>query len=230
MTTGHKHELTVSEIRTEDRIRDAAVELFSQKGYAATGIREIASRAGVATSVLYHYVPNKEALLVDIMRTGLGNVLQSARRAVAGQSGPWARLAALCVNHMVIEVTRSSRSMVIDNDFRSLTGTARDEVLAARDEYEAIWNEVLRAGVSSGAFSISDLSLTRLFLIDLCNGVKRWYRPDGRFTLEAVCSETLRFAFKAVGATTATQEAEIENRVSVDASFIRDVIIQYGQS
>jgi len=49
----------------------AAAELFSQKGYAATSVREIVTAAGVSKPVLYYYFKNKEGIYHEIIRYGL---------------------------------------------------------------------------------------------------------------------------------------------------------------
>lgn len=46
-----------------DRILRSASELFSEKGFDATGISDIGKRAGVAKSLFYHYFRSKEEVL-----------------------------------------------------------------------------------------------------------------------------------------------------------------------
>jgi AcrR family transcriptional regulator len=48
---------------TFDAILDSAARLFQQHGYAATTTNRVAELAGVSIGTLYHYVPNKDALL-----------------------------------------------------------------------------------------------------------------------------------------------------------------------
>jgi AcrR family transcriptional regulator len=53
----------------EDRkqqIVNAAKQLFSEKGYAATGLREIAEKAGVSLGNIYNYFKNKEEIFCNI--------------------------------------------------------------------------------------------------------------------------------------------------------------------
>jgi AcrR family transcriptional regulator len=50
-----------------ERIRDAARELFTKKGFAETTTREIAQRAGVATGTLFLYARTKEELLLLVL-------------------------------------------------------------------------------------------------------------------------------------------------------------------
>ncbi len=48
-------------------IRDVAIELFSEKGYAATTTREICRRAGITKPVLYYYFGSKELLFQELI-------------------------------------------------------------------------------------------------------------------------------------------------------------------
>lgn len=51
---------------TKDKITDAALALFGEKGFHATNTKEIASRAGVATGTLYRYFVDKKALFIAV--------------------------------------------------------------------------------------------------------------------------------------------------------------------
>lgn len=51
------------------RLLEAGINLFSEKGYASTSVREITARAGVTKPVLYYYFKNKEGLFRAIMDT-----------------------------------------------------------------------------------------------------------------------------------------------------------------
>ncbi|AEC02834.1 TetR/AcrR family transcriptional regulator [Parasphaerochaeta coccoides] len=51
-----------------ERILTAATELFSQKGFDATSVNEIAALAGVNKALIYYYFPSKDALLGSIVR------------------------------------------------------------------------------------------------------------------------------------------------------------------
>jgi len=50
------------------RLLEGATELFTQKGYAATTVREIVASAGVSKPVLYYYFKNKEGIYIHLMR------------------------------------------------------------------------------------------------------------------------------------------------------------------
>lgn len=48
---------------------DAALNLFSEKGYAAVGVDEIGAAAGVKGPAIYHYFKGKEAILDELVNT-----------------------------------------------------------------------------------------------------------------------------------------------------------------
>lgn len=52
----------------KDKILTASRKLFSEKGFAATGMREIASTAGVSLGNLYNHFKNKEEIFNELLR------------------------------------------------------------------------------------------------------------------------------------------------------------------
>jgi len=52
--------------RTRERILEAAVVTFAEKGLAGSSVRDIARRARLRVSSLYHYFPSKEALYEEV--------------------------------------------------------------------------------------------------------------------------------------------------------------------
>lgn len=52
---------------TRETIRNAAIELFAEKGFAATTTREICERAGVTKPVLYYHFESKEQLYTELI-------------------------------------------------------------------------------------------------------------------------------------------------------------------
>jgi AcrR family transcriptional regulator len=53
---------------TRRRILDAALDLFSEHGYHATSMRDLARAVGVRESALYHYFPSKERLVEAVVQ------------------------------------------------------------------------------------------------------------------------------------------------------------------
>ena len=71
---------------------EAALELFVEKGYAATRSEEVAARAGVAKGTLYLYYPSKEELLKEVIRHNVVNQIAEGLEIVRAFEGPSAEL------------------------------------------------------------------------------------------------------------------------------------------
>ncbi|MEQ8446368.1 MAG: TetR/AcrR family transcriptional regulator [Pelagibacterium sp.] len=70
-----------------DEVLDAALELFVEKGFAATRVEDIATRAGVSKGTVYLYFPSKEAVLEGLVRRGVLPVANSVIEQFAKVSG-----------------------------------------------------------------------------------------------------------------------------------------------
>ncbi len=184
---------------TGTRIRDAAVRLFAARGYAATGIREIADDAGVTTAALYHHMGSKQDLLLTIMRDAMHELIAGARSAVADASGPAEELAGLARAHVTYNGENLIDAYVGDAEIRSLDHSNRARIVKLRDSYEQLWAEVIAQGVVSGDFQIGEQKLFRLAAIQMCNGITYWYTPAGPTSLAAIADELAGFALAMAG-------------------------------
>jgi AcrR family transcriptional regulator len=72
---------------TRQKILNAAIDLFSEVGYAAAGLGEIIERAGMTKGALYHHFDSKEALATAIIEQGT-NLTRDAFHHVCQSSSP----------------------------------------------------------------------------------------------------------------------------------------------
>jgi len=70
----------------------AALDLFVEKGFAATRLDEVAARAGVSKGTLYLYFDSKEALFKAVIREGMLPLLAEGEELVATMPGPASEL------------------------------------------------------------------------------------------------------------------------------------------
>jgi TetR/AcrR family transcriptional regulator len=63
----NKSEADPAKPDARSRLLETAIELFAEKGYAGTSVREIVNHAGVSKPVLYYYFQSKEGLFLAIL-------------------------------------------------------------------------------------------------------------------------------------------------------------------
>jgi AcrR family transcriptional regulator len=76
-----------SDVRSIDRILFKALELFSERGYDATSVREICEAAGVTKPTLYHFYGSKEGVYRAIVEGALER-FRAQMLAALGSDGP----------------------------------------------------------------------------------------------------------------------------------------------
>ena len=92
MTDVAAAELTPRAQQTRAAIVAAALALFRERGYEATTMREIASRAGVSTGNAYYYFGSKEELIQEFYATSHAEHLAASRARLDGQDDLGGRL------------------------------------------------------------------------------------------------------------------------------------------
>ena len=132
---------------------DAALDLFVEKGFAATRSEEVAARAGVAKGTLYLYYPSKEDLLKAVVRENLSTVIAEGA-ALAGEfSGTTRELLVLLMQtwwERVGDTRTSGIFKIIITEMGNFPDFARfyaDEVI---EPGRSLFTQVLQRGVDSG--------------------------------------------------------------------------------
>ena len=70
-----------------DEVLDAALELFIEKGFAATRVEDISTRAGLSKGAIYLYFPSKEAILEGLVKRALLPIADSALGMLRNHAG-----------------------------------------------------------------------------------------------------------------------------------------------
>jgi AcrR family transcriptional regulator len=79
----------------EQAILDSAFELFSENGYHATTLQDIAARAGIGVGTVYSYVPSKIHLLYAVVEPWQKDAMERLGKRVAKIKSPRERLRAI---------------------------------------------------------------------------------------------------------------------------------------
>src|SRR3954469_22982205 len=76
---------------------DAALDLFVEKGFAATRSEEVAARAGVSKGTLFLYFPSKEELFKAVVRENISGRFTEWEQEFASYEGSAAELVRYCM-------------------------------------------------------------------------------------------------------------------------------------
>jgi hypothetical protein len=90
---------------------------------------------------------------------------------------------------------------VADDELRGLGKQRREQVVAIRDRYEALFRSVLERGRDDCGWPIADVAVTAFALATMASGVGLWYRRGRRLSAEQVAAIYAELALRAAGAT-----------------------------
>jgi TetR/AcrR family fatty acid metabolism transcriptional regulator len=85
-------ELPPERAEKHEKILEAAISVFAEKGFHHARIADIARRAGVADGTIYLYFRNKDDVLLTIFEEKMGMLLAGLREALAGTEDPLDRV------------------------------------------------------------------------------------------------------------------------------------------
>lgn len=183
-----------------EQIRRLAAEMFFERGYESTSIRDLAAALDIKAASLYYHFPDKEQILFEVVGSVLEQLLAGARELIRRQGSPRLALAAVVVNHVVLHALRPKETTLGDSELRSLTGERRESNIRTRDTYELVVAGVLERGRDEGAFDIVDVKLTAYAIIAQASHVGTWYDAAGRLSLERVAEVQVGLALRMVAA------------------------------
>lgn len=176
-------------------ILSRAATLFSQRGYHAVGIRDLAEAVGLSTSTLYHYYATKQDILYAIISRFLeeftGRQVAELRDT---EVAPQERLARAVDTHVELTVTRSEELLVGSPVLNALSADQQARIAAQRRRYRDTVRDVIAEGVAAGAFHVTDPLLTAMAMLDMLDGIRSWYHPDGPLALPALAARYRAFA------------------------------------
>jgi AcrR family transcriptional regulator len=168
----------------KDQIMEAAEHMFSERGYHATTMRELARAIQLEGGSLYTHISGKHELLHAVVLRGSRQFLEAARAATEAGGPARAQLRALMRRHLAIVAESADRAVVYFHEWRHLDPPQQAEITRHRDEYEGYLRRIIRAGIDQGEFAPGDERLISLQVLSLLNWTYQWFRPDGALSAE----------------------------------------------
>jgi TetR/AcrR family transcriptional regulator, cholesterol catabolism regulator len=171
-----------------DQIILAAAQLFVERGYSGTSIRNIADCVGMLPGSVYHYYPAKEDLFVAVHHEGFRRLMQNIQEVIRRGADPWERLELACAEH-IRDVTAGNpiAQVIATGLFAIYENRLQRRLTADRDDYDQLFRQLIEdLDLPRG----TDRSLFRLALLGALNWTHVWYRP-GKKTPRQIAAQLM---------------------------------------
>ncbi len=146
----------------------AALDLFVERGYAATRLDEVAARAGVSKGTLYLYFENKEELFKAVVRENMVSKLADAEELIARYEGHTSELLRLCIRNWwekigATKLSGISKLMLAESgNFPDVARFYHEEVVSRG---EALIRRIVERGIAHDEFRpVDTVTATRVII------------------------------------------------------------------
>jgi len=163
---------------TRDRLTVEAARMFAQRGYHGTSVSDLAAALGIQKSSLYAHISGKADLLAEIALAGAA-AFHAALDALPDEAAAGERLELALRAHLAVVESQLDVATVWLQEWRYLTGEARDLFLRERHRYEERIRDLFEAAVRSGDLRRDlDVDDATLVFLSVANWAYTWLMPE----------------------------------------------------
>jgi len=174
------------------QILTEACRLFATRGFDGVSVRDIAEECGVSKATLYHYFPDKDAILRPLVMGITRSLHLRVLAALPQDAGPAERLRVFMTESVrFFEEHRwayivSSTVFWTDPKHRQ-----RRQRIEWRDRHEALLRGILADGVQAGVFRIEDIGMAGRLILGALNWMPKWFDPKGPLSAPEIAERFL---------------------------------------
>ncbi|MBP2320130.1 AcrR family transcriptional regulator [Kibdelosporangium banguiense] len=192
--TGTERRRRMPRAERERQMMTIAEAVFSERGYAATSMDEIAERVGVSKPMIYEYFGSKEGLLVACIRQVRSELQELTAQAVIGAQSPEEALRrGLVTFFQFTDEHRRSWELLLRTETAVVGPAAVAEIEAARQEQIKL-HIALFSAYMPGADQLV-LEATAEILVGACERLSVWYVRHDDVTPEEAAEHIMRMTW-----------------------------------
>ncbi len=184
-----------SDSRRQELIEKSA-RLFRQKGYDNTTVRDIAAEVGIQSGSWFYHFKTKQDILVAIMEQGMTRSLADIEAIDIHALPPREAFRRLVAAHLnTLLAPNHDFIPVLLYEWRSVDKSARARIIALKDRYETIWDEVIAALYRSGDWALPT-KLDRLLMFGALNWTAQWFKRGAGTSIEELANQAVTFILR----------------------------------
>ena len=170
----------------KETIKAVSIDLFFTKGYFATSISDIAKGSGIQKASIYYYYASKADLLFHILKSTMDDLTAHLKQRLTPMMGVEPRMRAAVRGHVSFHLERQKENFIANSELRGLSAEHYQVIVSRRDEYESIFQDLIRQGIEEGVFADVDNKILSYAILTLCTAGATWYKPSGRLTVDEI--------------------------------------------
>jgi AcrR family transcriptional regulator len=165
-------------MKKKDEIFQQASQMFQEKGYLATSMRELAANVGLEPSSLYSHLSSKEEILRKICFETADQFMDGMKQVLKSNEPTIDKLRSLISLHIRIAIQNKTAVTVFNDEWRNLSEPHLSDFLALRKEYEEGFLRVIRAGIHEKILKLHDPNVLMNVIVNSVNWLHYWHNDN----------------------------------------------------
>jgi len=176
--------------KRNELIRVAAT-LFTDRGYGATTLNDIAQVAGLDRATVYYYVGSKEELLRESVQGLLEENVRQAEQLLRASISPKEKLEKIVELMMTgYDKNYPFAYVYIQQDMQKVADASSPWAMQMQKQthrFEKAVLAIIQSGVEGGVFRTDvPVDLVAKTIFGALNWTHRWYKPGGKYSPRAI--------------------------------------------
>ena len=191
--------MTLKAKKTRELLLRTAINLFAEKGYADTSIRDIGIRADISTSIMYHYFKGKEDILFEVITTSSHELIKMLEEIRERIQDPVECLIEMLMTHIVrFSLKRREETQILAANNHLLTGENRIICRKIQREIYGIYSAQLKIIAEHNLMKNLDPTVVVFSIFGMINSFYAWYDEKGRLSKEEVAQNILGLILRGI--------------------------------
>ncbi len=168
-----------------ERILDAAVKVFAEKGFYLSRVSDIAREAGVADGTIYLYFKNKDDILISIFEEKMRTAIEIFQAHLSNDMDACSKLRRFVEVHLSLFGDNPDLAAVLQVELRQSSRFMKEYKKVELKRFLDLIGEIVQQGQEEGIFRKDlSVSLVKRFIFGaLDEVVSTWVSSGGRFSL-----------------------------------------------
>ena len=183
-----------------NEILNAALYLFSTRGYVKTSMVDVADAVNMTKGGIYHYIAKKEDLLVHLHNQMADAFIREFRESAESSEEPQRQLLHWIEAHVRLMRDYRHHIKIFFNELNSLQNTEKlQTIISKRDDIFSLLEKIIKTGRKQKVFRTDMQPKIISFLIfGMINWFYQWYDPDGPRKLADITGDIKKIVFNGV--------------------------------
>lgn len=182
------------------RLRDVALSLFVQEGFANISLRTLGKHLGVQAGSLYNHLDNKQGLLFELIHEHLEGLVETVEQKVRKFSRAEDKLKAFVSVHLAFQTHERQCAQLMGLELRSLSPTHRSEIDTLLQRYHQCLDTIVRTGIERGVFAPQDLGTSTSSILGMLTSAAFWFNGGTEHSRDRLITHMNTMIMGALGA------------------------------